>query len=217
MDTTDPNRLSDVRSSSRRQVFEEKVTVLMDRLYGTALRLTRNPEDAEDVVAETVAKAWKQLDQLNDPSRFEGWLFRILNRTFISQWRRRKCRQEREVALEPDDASARFSLFEKLHQPFLLWWSSPEKAFINALLQEDLQNALDSLPDAFRVVIVLVEIEGYTYDEASQLLSVPLGTVRSRLNRARGLLQKALWDQGRDAGLVCQGRQVSNPEKGGTP
>lgn len=217
MATTDPDRLPNASRHSRQRMFEEEISILMDRLYGTALRLTRNPEDAEDVVAETVAKAWRQLDQLNDPSRFEGWLFRILNHTFISQWRRRKCRQEREVALEPDDASARFSLFEKLHQPFLLWWSAPEKAFINSLLQEDLQNALDSLPDAFRMVMVLVEIEGYTYDEASQLLSVPLGTVRSRLNRARSLLQKALWDQGRDAGLVCQGRHVSNPEKGGTP
>ncbi|MEX0731761.1 MAG: sigma-70 family RNA polymerase sigma factor [Aquisalimonadaceae bacterium] len=194
---------------ARRRYFEDEVSRLMDRLYGTALRLTRDPDDAEDIVAETVGQAWSQLDKLRDPQHFEGWLFRILNNTFVSAWRRRKARNE--VALDSDvdtspseeaDETENFSLFRQLHQPFLLWWGTPENQFLNALLQEDIQTALDALPDAFRVAIVLVEVQGYTYDEVSQLLDIPLGTVRSRLSRGRALLQRALWEQGREAGLV---------------
>ena len=138
----------------------------------------------------------------------ERWLFQILNNTFISHWRCRCRRQERESEpfTEDDDPEAEeFSLFRKLHQPFLLWWGTPEQQLLNDVLQEDLQHALDALPDAFRVVVVLVEVQGYTYEEAAEMLQVPLGTVRSRLSRGRGLLQKALWRQAREAGLTLAG------------
>lgn len=191
--------------AERRAQFEQALTRLMDRLYGTALRLTRDPDDAEDVVAEAVGKAWTRLDELDDIDRLEGWLFRILNNTFVSIWRRRRCRQDLETELEPidpdSDAGEDFSLFRKLHQPFLLWWGTPEQELLNGLLREDLQHALDTLPDAFRVVVLLVEVQGYKYEEVAELLEVPLGTVRSRLNRGRALLQKALWEQAREAGL----------------
>ncbi len=206
--------------TQRRQCFERVVTRLMDRLYGTALRLTRDPDEAEDVVAATVEKAWRKLDELRDLERLEAWLFRILNTTFISAWRRRQCREEREVDIEtctPDTyEKVDFSLFERLHQPFLLWWGTPEDQFLNDLLREDIQQALDSLPDAFRVVVVLVEVQGHTYNEAAHLLNVPLGTVRSRLNRGRGLLQKALWEQARDAGIgKCASRKAGVAQNGG--
>ena len=94
-----------------------------------------------------------------------------------------------------------FSLFRQLHQPFLLWWATPEEDFLNGLLREDIQRALDSLPDPFRVVVVLVDIQGCTYEQTASQLGVAIGTVRSRLNRGRGLLQKALWRHARDAGL----------------
>ncbi|MEP1214442.1 MAG: RNA polymerase sigma factor [Marinobacter sp.] len=196
-----------VSQQARRDQFEQQVTLLMDRLYGTALRLARHPDDAEDVVAEAISTAWSKLDQLNDLDHMEGWLFRILHHTFISHWRRRQCRQNREVELEPENGDNRFSLFEKLHQPFLLWWGTPEKEFINTLLQEDISKAIDNLPDAYRIVTVLVEVEGYSYEQAARLLDLPLGTIRSRLWRARGLLQKALWQQGREAGLSKCGGQ----------
>ncbi|QOR40963.1 sigma-70 family RNA polymerase sigma factor [Billgrantia diversa] len=177
----------------------------MDRLYGTALRLTRNPADAEDIVAEAVTKAWTQLGRLRDPERFEGWLFHILTNTFVSEWRRQRCRPQGADcdATEPAELdSARFTLFQQLHQPFLLWWGSLEDQFFNGLLQEDLERALDALPDAYRVTIVLIEVQGYTYEEVASLLGVPLGTVRSRLSRARSQLQKMLWEQAREAGMV---------------
>ncbi|UYG02779.1 sigma-70 family RNA polymerase sigma factor [Halomonas sp. LR3S48] len=192
-------------TASRREWFEQRLAPLMDRLYGTALRLTRHPADAEDIVAEAVTKAWTQLDRLRDPQRFEGWLFHILTNTFISEWRRRRCRPQPggDGTTEPGELdSACFTLFQQLHQPFLLWWGSLEEQFFNGLLQEDLEQALDALPDAYRVTIVLVEVQGYTYEEVASLLGIPLGTVRSRLSRARSQLQKMLWEQAREAGMV---------------
>jgi RNA polymerase sigma-70 factor (ECF subfamily) len=182
--------------TSRRRWFEQHLEPLMNRLYGTALRLTRDPDDAEDIVAEAVGKAWTRLDELREPERFEGWLFHILTNTFISEWRRRRCRpqlsHDDEVS-SPDELDAgTFTLLQQFHQPFLLWWGSLEEQFFNSLLQEDLQGAIDGLPDPFRVAIVLVEVQGYTYEEVSHLLGIPLGTVLSRLNRARRLLQEAL-------------------------
>ncbi len=191
-------------SAGQRQWFEERLEPLMDRLYGTALRLTRHPDDAEDIVAEAVGQAWRRLDTLRDPRRFEAWLFHILTNTFISEWRRRRSHpQDTPEGHDTDHLEAtEFTLFQQLHQPFLLWWGSLEEQFFNSVLEEELQAALDALPDPFRLVIVLVEVQGYRYEEVSRLLGIPLGTVRSRLNRARGLLQKALWQQARDAGIT---------------
>lgn len=191
-------------NARRRERFAQEVERLMDRLYGTALRLARDPDDAEDIVAEAVGNAWARLGQLRDEENLEGWLFRILNNAFIDAWRRRSRRQDRETAFpddETDDETDAFSLYGKLHQPFLLWWGAPEKQFLNELLREDIQAALDSLPEQFRIVMVLVEVWGHTYEEVAGLLDIPLGTVRSRLNRGRCLLQKALWTQAMDAGF----------------
>lgn len=201
----------------RRRRFGREIERLTDRLYGTALRLTRDPDDAEDVVAETVGRAWERLDELRDWERFEGWLFRILNNTFVSRWRRRRCRQDLETELEGDaDApdGERFSLFEQLHQPFLLWWGTPEEHVLNGLLREDIARALDALPNAFRVIVVMVEIEGHSYRETSEILGLPLGTVRSRLSRGRSLLQAALWERAREAGLVHGDANTARPADG---
>jgi RNA polymerase sigma factor (sigma-70 family) len=197
-------------AASRREWFERRLAPLMDRLYGTALRLTRNPADAEDVVAEAVVKAWSQLGRLHDPERFEGWLFHILTNTFISEWRRRRSRPHAGSTDTPEPGeldSASFTLYQQLHQPFLLWWGSLEDQFFNGLLQEDLEQALDALPDAYRVTIVLVEVQGYTYEEVASLLGIPIGTVRSRLSRARSRMQKMLWVQAREAGVVLGGKE----------
>ncbi|PRY72556.1 sigma-70 family RNA polymerase sigma factor [Halomonas ventosae] len=211
--------MTERQPSDRRQWFEERLEPLMDRLYGTALRLSRDPDDAEDIVAEAIGKAWARLDELRDPQRFEGWLFHILTNAFISDWRRRQSRPQRPLdgtSPSPDELDIdSFTLFQQLHQPFLLWWGSLEEQFFQNLLEEDLKRAIDALPDAFRVVIVLVEVQGYTYEEVSRLLGIPLGTVRSRLSRARGLLQKRLWRQAREAGVISSHRAAAHQGKGG--
>lgn len=201
----------------RRRWFEAHLAPLMDRLYGTALRLTRDPDDAEDIVAEAITRAWMRLDELRDPSRFDGWLFHILTNTFISEWRRRQCRPRPAGETDPELADklddARFTLYAQLQQPFLLWWGSLEEQFFNSLLQEDLQQAIDALPDPFRVVMVLVEVQGYTYEKVARLLGIPVGTVRSRLSRARTMLQKTLWEQAREAGIAI-GQEARDKGKG---
>jgi RNA polymerase sigma-70 factor (ECF subfamily) len=187
----------------RRRWFAVQIERLTDRLYGTALRLTRNADDAEDLVAETVMKAWTRLDELRDPQAFQAWIQRILNNTFLSEWRHRRASPEVLVEAPCEDGAGEpFSLFEKLHQPFLLWWSDPEESLIAGLLREDLDRALDALPDAYRVAVVLVDVQGYSYPEAAEVLGVPVGTVRSRLSRARSQLQRALWRHAQEAGLV---------------
>ena len=183
-----------------RAFFSAEIERVADRLFGTALRMTRNRVEAEDLVAETVAKAWARLPGLHDRQSFEAWIQRILANTFVSEWRHR--RASPEVAMECDEAGEPFSLFEKLHQPFLLWWSTPETAVMATLLREDIARAIDGLPDAFRLTVILVDVQGHSYPEAAELLGVPIGTVRSRLARARGLLQHSLWQHARDAGLL---------------
>jgi RNA polymerase sigma-70 factor (ECF subfamily) len=182
-----------------RAFFRAEIERLMDRLYGTALRLTRNAADAEDLVSEAVTKAWANFDQLADRQSFHKWLLRIMANTFISDCRR--AHQTESRALGNDDES--FSLFERLHQPFLLWWSNPERELINRVLREDIERALDSLPDDYRKIVILVEISGHAYAEVAEMLDLPIGTVRSRLSRARSQLQRALWEQAQAAGLVA--------------
>lgn len=184
----------------RRRCFQDQVARLLDKLYGTALRLTRNRADAEDLVAETLAKAWASLPSLQDPQSFEKWVFRILVNTFISD-RRRKRPSAVGSLDDGGDGEPGFSLFAKLHQPFLLWWGNPEQNFIDKILREDIEKAIDGLPEGYRIVFILVEIHGFSYAEVADHLEAPVGTVRSRLNRARSQLQKALWSQASEIGL----------------
>ena len=183
--------------------FEREVVELLPALYGTALRLARNTADAEDLVADAVAKAWQARESLKDASSFRGWIFRILTNTFLSECRSRACEPPVETLMPEcgDGEDESFSLFEKLHQPFLLWWGNPEKDFLDRLLREDIESAVEGLPLAFRLV-VLADLQGLSYQEIAEALDIPVGTVRSRLARGRGMLQKTLWKQGTDAGLV---------------
>lgn len=201
-----PTELKGCRTLARvdeRLVFEEKVTSFLDQLYGAALRLAKNREDAEDLVAEAVAKGWSSRRSLKDPDKFRSWIFPILTNTFISGRRKREVRPQGETFAEhPSVAETTFLPFEELHQPFLLWWGNPEKDFLNKLLSQDIEKAVDALPQAFRMVIVLSDMEGFSYQEISEVLRIPVGTVRSRLARGRGLLQKALGDHAKDAGLI---------------
>lgn len=185
-----------------RAFFEAEVDRLLDRLYGTALRMTRNGADAEDLVADTLAKAWTKLPELKDRQAFEKWVFRILVNSFISA-RRKKQARPREVAAEVQCGEDSFSLFETVHQPFLLWWGNPEQELLNKLLREDIEHAVEELPEEFRLVVIMIELWDLSYAEAADALDIPLGTVRSRLARGRSLLQRMLWRQAGEAGIAA--------------
>lgn len=186
-------------TAADRAWFGEQIEALLPDLFGTAVRLCGNRADAEDLVALAVSKAWEALPSLEDRDAFRGWIFRILNNAFVSDCRSARSRATREsIDTSPEQP---FSLFERLHQPFLLWQGQPEIEFLNKLLAEDIEKAIAGLPPKFRSVVVMVDVEGLAYREVAETLGIPLGTVRSRLARGRSRLQKALWDHAVEAGL----------------
>lgn len=189
--------------------FERTVMELLPRLLGVARRLTHNDADAEDLVAETVARAWRARGTLTCEGASRAWLFRILHNTFVSGCRHARtqpvCEELEEEGEEAGDAP--FSIFEQIHQPFLLWFGNPEQAFLDKLLREDIEHALSCLPPVHRLVVVLADVEEFSYAEIADMLAVPVGTVRSRLARARAALQRMLWRQALAVGL--QGQAVS--------
>lgn len=174
--------------------FGASVEQNIDALYSVALRLTRKGADAEDLVAEAVAKAWGSIHSLNDRARFRPWLFRILHNTFVSDYRKKSIRPT-ETSFDDSDDDDLASLLNEQSDDFLVWWSNPERAFFNDLLGDQLLAAIDKLPEAYRTVVILVNVEGFTYDETADVLEIAPGTVRSRMKRGRTLLQKTLWEQ----------------------
>jgi RNA polymerase sigma-70 factor (ECF subfamily) len=190
------------RVTISKDAFETRVLAILGPLHGVARRLTKNEADAEDLVAESVTRAWQARAALADTRAFRAWMFRILTNTFISERRKTLARPREEQLLdESSEGEGAFSLFERLHQPFLLWFATPEQEFLDKLLREDLDRALAGLPEHYRVVVVLADVEGLKYGEIAEALDLPIGTVRSRLARARSALQRTLWSVARDHGL----------------
>jgi RNA polymerase sigma-70 factor (ECF subfamily) len=187
-----------------KDAFETQVLALLGPMHGVARRLTKNDADAEDLVAESITRAWGARASLADAGAFRAWMFRILNNTFISE-RRKTLARPREELLVEESGEGTFSIFERLHQPFLLWFATPEQEFLDKLLHEDLDRALAALPEHYRIVVVLADVEGFKYAEIAEALDLPIGTVRSRLARARCALQRALWNVARDRGLQTSG------------
>jgi len=184
--------------------FSRNVKENLDALFGVAMRLTHSRADAEDLVAESVTQAWAALDSLKDRGRFRPWIFRIMHNRFVSDCRRKSLRPQvlayEEQPAEDEDEITSFLL----EQPddFLKWWANPERELVNRMLGEKIMGAIVNLPDAFRIVVLLVNVDGLRYDEAAEVLGIPTGTVRSRMKRGRTLLQKALWEQANEAGLL---------------
>jgi RNA polymerase sigma-70 factor (ECF subfamily) len=204
-----PRKLVNMDKFSERETirrdFARAVSEHVDALYGLAMRLTRNTADAEDLVADSVTKGWQAFDSLDDPDSLRAWLFRILRNHFISEYRKKSVRPQ----LVPIDAKSDnrddgdvISVLDRQPDEFLMWWADPEAEVANRLLGEQIMAAINELPDCFRETIMLVNVDGLGYDEAAGVLGVPTGTIRSRMKRGRTLLQKALWVQARDAGLI---------------
>lgn len=194
-----------MNKDSNKEFFGRSIEETMDSLYGLALRLTRNPADAEELVAESVAKAWSAIESLDDRKRFRPWMFRILHNSFISDYRKKSIRPAEVTYDESPENNGECEIVELMIQQsndFMHWWANPEKEFINQLLGENILNAIETLPEAFRETIILVNVEGFTYDEAAEVLNVAPGTIHSRMKRGRTLLQKALWDHACEEGLI---------------
>jgi RNA polymerase sigma-70 factor (ECF subfamily) len=188
--------------AERRAAFEREALEHLDALYRTALRMTRNSQDAEDLVQETYLRAYRFFDHYQSGTNIRAWLFRILTNTFINGYRR--------AAAEPKttslDDSEEFYLYHQLAQPTNEGGESVEDEVLDKLAVEDVRRAIEQLPEVFRMAVLLADVEGFSYAEISEILDIPKGTVMSRLFRGRRLLQKALWEQAKAAGIVQEAR-----------
>lgn len=171
----------------------------LDALYRTALRLTRNEADAEDLVQETYLKAIRFQDKFRPGTNLRAWLFRILTNTFINRYRRQK-REPRRASV--DDVEE-FLLYRNVtaQRDEHLFPSAEEEA-LSHLADEDVKRAIEELPEQFRIAVILADIEGFSYKEIAEITNVKIGTVMSRLSRGRRLLQRKLWEYARRTGYV---------------
>ncbi len=170
--------------------FEEDVMEFMPQLYSAALRMTRNPADAEDVLQEALLKAYRGYHTFTAGTNLKAWLYRILTNTFINSYRR-KTRRPSEVELgELED----LYLYKRMGEASGGAARSAESEALDRFVDADIKEAVESLPDIFRIPVLLADVEGFSYKEIADIMEVPIGTVMSRLHRGRKALQKALWE-----------------------
>lgn len=169
--------------------YERDLLPYIDSLYSTALRLVSNPQDAEDLVQETYMKAFKYFDKFKPGTNIRAWLFKILKNTFINFYRKRKKTPHQVELMELEDKLEDFALSE-VHNLQILKAEEDDKNFSE--VDENVRKALESLPEDYRKVIIMADIEGRSYKEIAKILKLPIGTVMSRLYRGRKSLEEAL-------------------------
>jgi RNA polymerase sigma-70 factor (ECF subfamily) len=188
----------DFRHTNRtRREFEELTLEHLDPLYSAALRLTKNERDAEDLVQDTFLRAYRFFDKFERGTNIKAWLFKILTNTFINRYRRKV--KERNVT----EGSER----EAVHEAFISrdasdYAANPEQYMFDRLLSDDVLKAIDALPIDFRLVVILADLQEFSYKEIAEILDVPVGTVMSRLFRGRKALQRSLRDYAAGQGVV---------------
>jgi len=179
--------------------FADEAMEFMPSLYSAALRMTRNPADAEDLVQETYLKAYRAYGGFAEGTYLKAWLYKILTNAFINSYRAKKRRPEESDVEDVED----LYLYRHLHGPESADSSrSAEDEVLDRFTDDDVKQAVESLPDAFRITVILADVEGFSYKEIADITEVPIGTVMSRLHRGRKALQKALANYGLRRGLV---------------
>ncbi|MGH2529444.1 MAG: sigma-70 family RNA polymerase sigma factor [Actinomycetota bacterium] len=176
--------------------FERDVLPLLPNLFSAALRLTRNPSDAEDLVQEAYLRAFRGFSGFEEGTNLRAWMYRILTNTFINAYRKK---QREPVTVQEDDLEDWY-LYDKLGETGVE--PSAEAEVLRRMPDEDVQRALEDLPEGFRLAVLLADVEGFAYKEIAEILDIPIGTVMSRLHRGRRALEKALWERVRERGLV---------------
>lgn len=184
-------------TQSKQSLFEQEALPHMNALYSFAVRLCRDRDDASDLLQETFLKGYRFFDKFESGTNCKAWLFRILKNTYINQYRKDK--------KEPD--TIEYDTIEEFYD--LIRSESSEstdlqKRIFDNLLDDEISMALDSLPESFRTAIILCDLEGMTYDEISEILECPIGTVRSRLHRARNILASKLIKYAKNRGYDTQ-------------
>jgi RNA polymerase sigma-70 factor (ECF subfamily) len=173
--------------------FSEEALTHLDTLYRGALRLTRNPEQAQDLVQDTYVRALRYRNSFQTGTNMKAWLFAIMRNLF---WDRFKASKRDEISL--DDDSGDFPLYDRLKDA----GDTPENEVLDQIATSEVVEAIESLPALHREVVMLVDVEGFSYKDAAEVLEIPIGTVMSRLHRARQQLQRALFDYAVESGIV---------------
>jgi RNA polymerase sigma-70 factor (ECF subfamily) len=172
----------------KRSEFERQALVHMDTMFGAAYRLTRNPRDAEDLVQDSLLRAYRFWDSFQQDSNCKAWLLRIVTNTFINEYQRKKrSREVLEAATAEQDATDGVLVQSDASDK-----QSPEKALLQQSVSDDVQRALDQLPEDFRTAVILCDMQGLSYKEIAEIMGCPVGTVMSRLFRGRKLLAAGL-------------------------
>lgn len=169
------------------------------QLFATALRMTRNRADAEDLVQETFVKAWRSFATFQEGTNLRAWLFRIMTNTFINKY---NAQQRRPQETELDEVEELF-LFRRIGAfDQTKMNQSAEDQLLEFFTDEEVKNAIEELPEMFRLPVLLSDVDGFSYKEIAEMLDVPIGTVMSRLHRGRKMMQKLLYTYAKDRGLV---------------
>jgi len=182
-----------------RSTFTEQASPHFDGLYAAAMRMTRNPADAEDLLQETLIRAYRGFEGFSDGTNLRAWLYRILTNTFINSYRAKQRRPEQTELDESED----LYLYRRLGGlEAAKMGRSAEDEMMDLFSETEVKAAIEALPESFRMCVLLADVEGFAYKEIAEMLEIPIGTVMSRLHRGRKALQRALYEFAVDRGLT---------------
>jgi RNA polymerase sigma-70 factor (ECF subfamily) len=180
-----------------RERFERDVLPLLPSLYGAAMRMTRNRSDAEDLVQETYLRAYRGFAGFQEGTNLKAWLYRILTNSYINTYRKKQ--REPQIVDGPEDVDEWY-LYDRLGGRSVE--DSAETTVLDTIPDQAVKDAVESLPERFRLPVLLADVEGFSYKEIAEIMDTPIGTVMSRLHRGRKALEKALWDTAKERGFV---------------
>lgn len=186
---------------SAQEQFTTDAMQFAPQLFSTAFRMTRNRSDAEDLVQETYIKGWRSFSTFQQGTNLRAWLFRIMTNTYINKYNAAK-RKGTEVELDDVEELFLYKRLGSIDQSKLS--NSAEDQMLNLFTDDEVKNALESLPEDFRIPVLLSDVDGFSYKEISEMLEIPMGTVMSRLHRGRKAMQKMLYEYAREKGLIIE-------------
>jgi RNA polymerase sigma-70 factor (ECF subfamily) len=188
--------------------FTEQVTPFMDQLYAAAVRMTRNPADAEDLLQETFVRAYRGFPSFQDGTNLRAWLYRILTNTYINTYRAKQRRPEQSDLDDVED----LYLYRRLGGlEAASYGRSAEDELMDLFSESEVKEAIEALPEQFRMAVLLADVEGFSYKEIAEILDIPIGTVMSRLHRGRKALQRSLHAFALERGLAGRPPVVADP------